>query len=260
MRSERTRSESLKNIEIMVWMPHRKPAHGSCPFVDALKRLRALIERFAGKGYRSAVSRPGRRPWDRSMTGGASPAPRIRGAMLTELTTFAHLVFEPAGDFRNADTVRRCPILRIPQQRTSFGRCGHERLVRPSLTDRITTFSLSRVAEGDADLDVVGPICESAISWPRPRRLPLPSAGEYRAVKSAGAYLFSMSSIYNSRPRAAEVRVRGGHYFVVRKRENGRTWFRLERSRFLAADPFRTGLRLDPKPPDHTLWIGNTHR
>ena len=43
--------------------------------------------------------------------------------------------------------------------------------------------------------------------------------GELLAVMGAGAYGFSMSSNYNSRPRAAEVMVRGSDYFVVRERE-----------------------------------------
>jgi diaminopimelate decarboxylase len=49
----------------------------------------------------------------------------------------------------------------------------------------------------------------------------MPAAGDYLAVMSAGAYGFSMSSNYNSRPRAPEVLVKGGQYFVIRQRE---TW------------------------------------
>ncbi|MEK7678703.1 MAG: hypothetical protein AAB356_00790, partial [Deltaproteobacteria bacterium] len=43
--------------------------------------------------------------------------------------------------------------------------------------------------------------------------------GDLLAVMSAGAYGFSMSSNYNSRPRAAEVMVRGREFTVIRKRE-----------------------------------------
>ncbi|MGB9618458.1 MAG: diaminopimelate decarboxylase, partial [Desulfomonilaceae bacterium] len=43
--------------------------------------------------------------------------------------------------------------------------------------------------------------------------------GDFLAVMSAGAYGFSMSSNYNSRPRAPEILVDGDNYYVVRERE-----------------------------------------
>ena len=68
--------------------------------------------------------------------------------------------------------------------------------------------------------DVVGPICETGDFFARDRQLPhLPAPGDLFAILSAGAYGFSMSSNYNSRPRAAEVMVRGDRYEVVRTRE-----------------------------------------
>ena len=68
--------------------------------------------------------------------------------------------------------------------------------------------------------DVVGPICESGDFLAKDRELPNVQPGDSLAVMSAGAYGFSMSSNYNTRPRAAEVLVRGKEFFVVRKREN----------------------------------------
>jgi diaminopimelate decarboxylase len=70
-----------------------------------------------------------------------------------------------------------------------------------------------------ADVDVVGPICESGDFLAKDRTLPLVAQGELFAVMGAGAYGFSMSSNYNSRPRVAEVLVRGNEFFVVRERE-----------------------------------------
>jgi diaminopimelate decarboxylase len=67
--------------------------------------------------------------------------------------------------------------------------------------------------------DVVGPICETGDFLARERELGRPRAGELLAVMSAGAYGFTMSSNYNSRPRAAEVMVRGDRFAVVRRRE-----------------------------------------
>lgn len=68
--------------------------------------------------------------------------------------------------------------------------------------------------------DVVGPICESGDFLAKDRPLPLLQAGDLLALMSAGAYGFVMSSNYNSRPRAAEVAVRGKKFIVVRKRES----------------------------------------
>ncbi len=67
--------------------------------------------------------------------------------------------------------------------------------------------------------DVVGPICESGDFLARDREVPFFEQGELLAVMSAGAYGFSMSSNYNSRPRAAEVLVKGDKWFLVRRRE-----------------------------------------
>ncbi|HVE13542.1 MAG TPA: diaminopimelate decarboxylase [Elusimicrobiota bacterium] len=77
--------------------------------------------------------------------------------------------------------------------------------------------------------DVVGPICESADFLAKGRRLPPARRGDLLAVRSAGAYGFSMSSQYNSRPRAAEVLVDGARARLVRRRETPADLTRHER-------------------------------
>jgi diaminopimelate decarboxylase len=68
--------------------------------------------------------------------------------------------------------------------------------------------------------DVVGGICESTDYFAKSRKLALEGLpGEVLAVLSAGAYGFSMSSTYNSRPRVAEVLVDRGQVKLIRKRE-----------------------------------------
>jgi diaminopimelate decarboxylase len=68
------------------------------------------------------------------------------------------------------------------------------------------------------DWDIVGPVCETGdfLGKNRPLRL---AEGDLLAVRSSGAYGFSMSSNYNSRPRLAEVMVDGAHMHLVRERE-----------------------------------------
>lgn len=68
-------------------------------------------------------------------------------------------------------------------------------------------------------VDIVGPICETGDFMARDRLLPRVSQGELLAIMSSGAYGFTMSSNYNSRPRAAEVLVSGGTFHVIRSRE-----------------------------------------
>ena len=67
--------------------------------------------------------------------------------------------------------------------------------------------------------DVVGPICESADFLGKDRLLSHVQEGDLLAVYSAGAYGFSMSSNYNSRPRAPEILVDKDKYCIIRKRE-----------------------------------------
>ncbi len=68
-------------------------------------------------------------------------------------------------------------------------------------------------------VDVVGPICESGDYLAKDRPLPVTQRGDLLAVFTAGAYGFAMSSNYNNRPRAAEVMVDGDNYKVIRRRE-----------------------------------------
>ncbi|MDH3526197.1 MAG: diaminopimelate decarboxylase [Gammaproteobacteria bacterium] len=75
-----------------------------------------------------------------------------------------------------------------------------------------------RSGEPALSYDVVGPVCETGDFLGKDRKLAL-AANDVLAVRSAGAYGFTMSSNYNSRPRAAEVMVDGDQLHVIRERE-----------------------------------------
>ena len=66
--------------------------------------------------------------------------------------------------------------------------------------------------------DVVGPVCETGDFLGKGRELAI-AEGDLLVVRSAGAYGFTMSSNYNSRPRAAEVMVDGDSFHIIRERE-----------------------------------------
>ena len=67
--------------------------------------------------------------------------------------------------------------------------------------------------------DIVGPICESGDYLAKDREVEV-KKNSYLAVKSAGAYGFTMSSNYNSRPRPCEVLVKDDKFFIIRERES----------------------------------------
>jgi diaminopimelate decarboxylase len=76
--------------------------------------------------------------------------------------------------------------------------------------------------------DIVGPVCESG-DWLAHDRDLVVEAGDVLAVLSAGAYGMSMASNYNSRPRAAEVMVDDGQFWLIRDRESVEDLFARER-------------------------------
>jgi diaminopimelate decarboxylase len=69
-------------------------------------------------------------------------------------------------------------------------------------------------------VDVVGPVCESGDFLALDRELEILEPGDLIVVRSAGAYGYSMSSNYNSRPRAAEVLVDGDRFAIITARES----------------------------------------
>jgi diaminopimelate decarboxylase len=97
---------------------------------------------------------------------------------------------------------------------------GMNDLLRPSLYDAHHEV-LSVDEDGSvANADLVGPVCESGDYLARDRELPDASEGDVLAIMDAGAYGFSMASNYNSRPRPAEVMIKGDSWAVVREREH----------------------------------------
>jgi len=100
--------------------------------------------------------------------------------------------------------------------------CAMNDLLRPPLYGAWHDVRAVRATEAGGDgavYDVVGPVCESADFLAKERRLAA-REGDLLAILSAGAYGMTMSSNYNSRPRAAEVLVDGAVAHLVRRRES----------------------------------------
>ena len=103
-------------------------------------------------------------------------------------------------------------------------------LLRPALYDAwhdVLPLDAPRPDDTPAEYDIVGPVCESADFIARSRTMAA-RAGSFLAVCGAGAYGMSMSSNYNSRPRAAEVLVYRGSIHLVRRRERTEELFASE--------------------------------
>jgi diaminopimelate decarboxylase len=94
-------------------------------------------------------------------------------------------------------------------------------LLRPALYQaRQDIVPVHRGSEGErARYELVGPVCETGDFLGKDRELVL-AAGDLLAVRGSGAYGFTMSSNYNSRPRAPEVMVDGADAHLVRRRES----------------------------------------
>jgi len=97
---------------------------------------------------------------------------------------------------------------------------GMNDLIRPTLYNAF--HAIEPVVKSERDpivADVVGPICESGDFLAVDRRMTDVASDDLLAVMSAGAYGYVMSSNYCSRPRVAEVMVKGDRFHVVKERE-----------------------------------------
>lgn len=107
---------------------------------------------------------------------------------------------------------------------------GMNDLLRPALYHAHHTIEPVVATDATITADIVGPICESGDFFAKGRVVADVAAGQLLAVQTAGAYGFSMSSNYNSRPRPVEVLVSGRQYAVITEREQYADLVRLERA------------------------------
>jgi diaminopimelate decarboxylase len=102
-------------------------------------------------------------------------------------------------------------------------------LMRPALYDAYhAILPVQKRAGAKQQYEVVGPICETGDFFGHAREMAV-DKGDALAVMSAGAYGMSMSSNYNTRPRAAEVMVDGAEVHLVRERETVRQLYASEK-------------------------------
>ena len=206
----------------------------SAPFVAAAQKLVALVDRLETAGIRLRHVDVGGGIGIRYKDEAPQPiATFVRGA-IDALGGRRHtLIFDPGRSI-----VGNAGVLVTRVEYVKPGAARNFLVVDAAMNDLIRAplydawHEVRTVRERDERAlhdvyDVVGPICESADFLARDRRLAA-GAGDLLAILSAGAYGMSMSSNYNSRPRAAEVLVAGPDARLVRRRESIEELFRGE--------------------------------
>ncbi|MCQ4234308.1 diaminopimelate decarboxylase [Pseudomonas stutzeri] len=219
------RAAELANLEVVGVDCHIGSQLTSLPpFLDALDRLLALIDRLATRGIQIRHLDLGGglgvryRDEQPPLAGDYIQAvrQRIEGRGLA-------LVFEPGRSIvANAGLLlTRVEYLKHTAHKDfAIVDAAMNDLIRPALYQAWMNVVAVQPHEGDARrYDIVGPICETGDFLAKDRELAL-AEGDLLAVCSAGAYGFVMSSNYNTRGRAAEVLVDGDEAFEVRRRES----------------------------------------
>ncbi|NTU43061.1 MAG: diaminopimelate decarboxylase [Nitrospirales bacterium] len=218
-------ANSLKNIEIVGIHKHiGSQLTKISPFVDALKRILLLVDELTrhGIGIRHLDIGGGLGITYRDETP-PNPAQLAKNLLPLLKERDLTLIMEPGRSLvGNAGILvtKTLYLKKGEEKEFVIVDAGMNDLMRPSLYGAYHHIQPVKKSKRDNVVaDIVGPICESGDFLAKDREIPEVKQGEYLAVMSAGAYGFTMSSTYNSRPRVAEVMVRGDQFDLVRKRE-----------------------------------------
>jgi diaminopimelate decarboxylase len=227
-------AKALEDYTLAAGLKHLRVAGVSChigsqltrvsPFVDALQKLKELITKLREAGIGIEYL---------DLGGGLGitynkeepPHPREYADALKKGLDTKDLivVLEPGRVITGNAGILVTKVLyvkSIPEKNFVIVDAAMNDLIRPSLYGSFHGIEPVRLSERKRIMgDVVGPICESTDFLAKNREMVAFETGDLMAVMSAGAYGFSMSSNYNSRPRAAEVMGKGDKYYVIRDRE-----------------------------------------
>ncbi len=222
------RARELPNIEVVGVACHIGSQITELgPFLEAVRRLKELIYKLNQEGIKIRYL---------DLGGGLGitydqetpPHPREYGAALVkELQGLdCTLILEPGRVL-----VGNAGILVTQVHYTKDTEAKHfiivdagmNDLARPSLYGSYhAIWPVVEKERPEVTASLVGPICESGDFLAKDRPMPAFVPGELVAVMSAGAYGFSMSSNYNSRPKVSEILVKDDAFYVIRKRETYR--------------------------------------
>ena len=202
------------------------------PFMDTLERLIALADRLKEQGieihHLDLGGGLGVRYQDEN-----PPLPSDYTAKLftNERLKDYEIIIEPGRAIaaNTAVLLTEVEYIKLGEKNFAVVDAAMNDLIRPALYQawqNIITVKESPKDSGDV-FDIVGPICESADFLGKDRKLDI-KQGDLLAVRSVGAYGFTMSSNYNTRPRAVELLVDGDKTTIVRNRETIESLFENE--------------------------------
>ena len=227
---EYIRAQEMDNVEILGVSCHIGSQLTQIePFLEALNKVKGFVKRLQDKGINIRYLDLGGGLGITYNDEEPPPPQAYAEAIIQEMRDMdCTLILEPGRVI-----VGNAGILLTEVQYTKVNSGGEKEkrfvivdaamndLARPSLYGAY--HEIQPVKQTDAPLqvvDVVGPICETGDFMGRDRELPRVQQGDLLAIMSSGAYGFTMSSNYNSRPRAAEVLVDDDEVHIIRRRED----------------------------------------
>ena len=207
------------------------------PFRQALTRVAELVRQLSADGHRIGYVDAGG-GLGISYQGEDNFPARVQAyakAVLAALRGLkVHLLLEPGRALVGPAGVLLTRVLYIKtndHKRFVVVDAAMNDLIRPSLYSAYHEVVpvRSHDAARRAEVDIVGPVCETGDFLARDRQMPMLSEGELLAVLDAGAYGMSLASNYNTRGRPAEVMVDGKAVRLIRSRETAADMMRGER-------------------------------
>ena len=231
--------KNLSNLRIAGVHVHiGSPVYEIQPYVDAVNKMTALIDRLKDRGHKIEwLDLGGGFAVNYKTPNQALPVSEHAKALVPLLKGKDYRVALEPGRYivGNAGILLTRVLYRKQGGTKKFVivDAGMNDLIRPTLYESyhyvwptnpdaanvIPDRDESRQPVNGEVVDVVGPICESGDYLAKDRPLPVTQRGDLLAVFTAGAYGFSMASNYNNRPRAPEVLVDGDQFKVIRRRE-----------------------------------------
>ena len=201
--------------------------HAAGPYALAAGRLAAFILKLASRGVNLKYADVGGGWGVKEGAEMADPAALARAVADVFQGSGLKLILEPG---RSVAAPAGALLTRVIYRKRGGNKnfvivdAAMNDLVRPALYGAMHPVGLIGPGKGPLKkCDVVGPVCESGDFLAEDVMLREPAIGQLLAVYSAGAYGFSMSSQYNSRPRAAEVLITSpGAWRLIRRRETNK--------------------------------------
>ena len=226
---------ALKEFELANQLPHIDVVGVHChigsqltqvtPFVDAIKKVLRLIQTLQTQGIKIRYMNIGG-GLGITYSDETPPQPMDLAAAITPLlqTASCEIIMEPGRSIVGNAGIMVTKVLYNKEgadKHFVIVDAAMNDLLRPSLYE--AHHDIQPVLKNESAavniVDVVGPICESGDFLAKDRKMPLLEPGDLLAVKSAGAYGFTMASNYNSRPKTPEVLIKDDVVMVIRERE-----------------------------------------